>query len=160
MIPMQIHLMQHGEAVSADVDPDRPLTPEGGAHVLAVAGHAAACGVHVDRVVHSGRTRAAQTAEILAGALGCDEVVAVPGLKPNDDVAAAARALVDPAAPGSLAVVGHLPFLERLASLLVAGDPGAHVVAFRNAGLVALVPSPSPGGFSVAWVLPPALARP
>ena len=157
---MQILLMQHGEAVAADLDPDRPLTPEGAAHVLAVASHAAACGVHVDRVVHSGKTRAAQTAEILAGALACDEVAVVPGLKPNDDVAAAARALVDPAAPGSLAVVGHLPFLERFASLLVAGDPGAHVVALRNAGLVALVPAPSPGGYALAWIITHEVARP
>ena len=157
---MQILLMQHGEAVPADIDPDRPLTAEGAAHVRAVAAHAAACGVRVDRVVHSGKTRAAQTAKILAGALGCADVEAIPGLKPSDDVAAAARALVDPEAPGSLAVVGHLPFLERFASLLVAGDPGAHVVALRNAGLVALVPAASHGGFALSWIITPEVARP
>jgi phosphohistidine phosphatase len=154
---MDLYLMQHGEAVAAEVDPDRPLAPGGSAHVAAVAAHAAACGVRVDRVVHSGKTRAAQTAGILAGALGCSDVVAVDGLKPNDDVASAVRRLVDPSAPGSLAVVGHLPFLDRLASLLVTGDPAAHVVAFRNAGLVRLVPDESGAGFAVAWALTPEL---
>jgi phosphohistidine phosphatase len=145
--------------VAADVDVDRPLTEEGREAVTHVARHAASCGVRVDRIVHSGKTRAAQTADILAAALRCDDVVAVHGLKPNDDVAAAARFLVDPAASGSLAVVGHLPLLDRLASLLVAGDAAANVVAFRNAGLVSLVQAPSSGGFSVAWVLTPDLAR-
>lgn len=152
--------MQHGEAVPAEVDADRPLAPEGRAHVVAVAAHAAACGVGVDRVVHSGKTRAAQTAQLLAGALGCADVSAVPGLKPNDDVVAAGLALVDRDAPGSLAIVGHLPFLDRLASLLVTGNPDAHVVALRNGGLVHLVPREPGAGFAVAWVLPPELARP
>ena len=156
---MDIYLMQHGLAVPAEIDVDRPLTAEGREEVTQVARHAAACGVRVDRIVHSGKTRAVQTAEILAAALGCEDVAAVHGLKPNDDVAAAARSLVDPAASGGLAIVGHLPSLDRLASLLVAGDAAAHVVAFRNAGLVSLVPAESSGGFSVAWAVTPDLAR-
>ena len=157
---MDVYLMQHGEAVSAEVDPDRPLTPEGIAHVSAVAAHAAACGVRVDRVVHSGKTRAAQTAAILAGALGCPDVLAAHGLKPNDDVVAAGLALIHRDAPGSLALVGHLPFLDRLASLLVTGNPEASVVAFRNAGLVHLVPRAAAAGYAVASVLTPELAGP
>ncbi len=58
-------------------------------------------------------------------------------------------------AAGGLAVVGHLPFLDRLASVLVAGDEDAHVVRFRNAGLVAL--AETEGGFAVSWVLLPEL---
>lgn len=157
---MDVYLMQHGEAVPAEADPDRPLTPEGRTHVAAVAAHAAACGVRVDRVVHSGKARAAQTAQILAEALGCADVGAVPGLKPNDDVVAAGLSLVDRAAPGSVALVGHLPFLDRLASLLVTGNPEAHVVAFRNGGLVHLVPRAAGSGYEVARILTPDLARP
>jgi phosphohistidine phosphatase len=157
---MDLYLMQHGEAVPAEADPDRPLTTEGRAHVVAVSAHAAACGVRVDRIRHSGKTRAAQTAQILAEALGCADVAAVGGLKPNDDVVAAGLALVDRDAPGSLGIVGHLPFLDRLASLLVAGNPEAHVVAFRNGGLVHLVPRAAGSGYAVARVLTPDLARP
>ncbi len=118
-----------------------------------VAGHAALCGVRVDRIVHSGKLRAEQTAGILADALGCPVVDQVDGLNPNGDVRHAARNLVDPMAEGSLAVVGHLPFLDRFASLLVAGEPEAQVVAFRNAGLVKLVPSSLGGTYAVGWVL-------
>jgi phosphohistidine phosphatase len=161
---MDIYLMQHGLAVPEEVDPDRPLSQAGRDAVTAVAQHAASSGVSIDRIVHSGKTRAAQTARILADALGCSDVSQVDGLKPNDPVAEAAAALVGPALtnperPGSLAIVGHLPSLDRLASLLVAHETSAHVVAFRNAGLVKLVPSSAGTGFSVAWVLTPELAR-
>jgi len=114
--------------------------------------------VSVDRIVHSGKTRAAQTAAVLAQALGCADVAAVAGLKPNDPVEAAAAALVDRERPGSLAVVGHLPSLDRLASLLVCQDTSAQVVAFGNGGLVKLVPSTAGRGFAVAWILTPGLA--
>ena len=150
--------MQHGEALPADVDPDRPLAEVGRRNVLLVAAHAAARGVRVERIVHSGKLRAEQTAEILADALGCSVVEEVDGLNPNGDVRRAAHTLVDRMAEGSLAVVGHLPFLDRFASLLVAQEPEAQVVAFRNGGLVKLVPSSLGGEFAVAWVLTAELA--
>jgi phosphohistidine phosphatase len=156
---MDIYLMQHGEAVPAEVDPERPLADAGRASVAAVAAHAAARGVTVDRIVHSGKLRAVQTAAILAEAVGCTALDRADGLKPGDDVRAAAAALVDPGQAGSLAIVGHLPSLDRLASLLVAGDPEAHVVKFRNGGLVSLVPSAAVGRFSVAWAITPEVAR-
>ena len=149
--------MQHGEAAAADVDPERPLTDAGRGSVGVVAAHAAACGVHVDRIVHSGKLRAEQTAAILAGALGCDVVDQVDGLSPNAAVQEAADALVDAARAGSLAIVGHLPFLDRFAALLVAGDCTAQVVAFRNGGLVKLVPTQ--WGYAVAWAITPEVAR-
>ncbi len=180
--------MQHGEAVPAETDPHRPLSEEGRRSVAAVAAHAAAHAVHIERIVHSTKLRAEQSAGLLAEALGCSDVRAAAGLAPNDSVQAAAAALIDPVAssvrhepgdPAALAVVGHLPSLDRLASLLVTGDPDAHVIAFRNAGLVRLVPtdparsaSGGPSGpssaprppnapaarFAVAWILPPELA--
>ena len=120
---MDVYLMQHGQAEPADVDPDRPLTADGRASVEVVSAHAAACGVHVDRIVHSGKLRAEQTAGILAEALGCLAVDQVGGLSPNSAVQDAADALVDPTRPGSLAIVGHLPFLDRFAApeLRIAG---------------------------------------
>ena len=113
--------------------------------------------MHVDRIVHSGKLRAEQTAGILAEALGCAAVDQVDGLSPNSAVQDAADALVDPTRPGSLAIVGHLPFLDRFAALLVAGDCTAQVVALRNAGLVKLVPAE--WGFAVEWAITPEVAR-
>jgi phosphohistidine phosphatase len=156
---MDLYLMQHGEAVAAEVDPERPLTQEGAEHVRAVAARAAAAGVRIERIVHSGKLRAGQTASLVGEHLHCPRVDAVGGLKPGDAVQAAREALLRPGGPDSLAIVGHLPFLDRFASLLVTGDADAGVLAFRNAALVKLVPSGAhPGRFRVAWVLPPELA--
>lgn len=154
---MDVYLMQHGEAAAADLDPRRPLTEQGRGSVAAVAGQAAACGVRIDRIVHSGKLRARQTAEMLADALGGSAAAEVSGLAPMDPVEAAAAALIDPEASGSIAIVGHLPFLDRMASLLVTGDADDHVVAFRNGGLVRLVPAGHAGRFAVAWILVPEL---
>ncbi len=152
--------MQHGEAVPAEVDPERPLTADGAAHVRAVAARAAVCGVQVDRIVHSGKRRAEQTAQVLAEGLRCDRVEQADGLKPSDPPDGAIEALVERDRAGSVVIVGHLPSLDRLASQLVTGHPQAHVVAFRNAALVKLVPSPpeSAAPFSVSWILTPVLA--
>jgi phosphohistidine phosphatase SixA len=49
-------------------------------------------------------------------------VEARPGLAPNDPVVPVARWLRAETEYQSLALVGHMPFLGRLASLLVVGD--------------------------------------
>lgn len=166
--------MQHGEALDADTDPQRPLSDVGVRSVRDVARRAAACGVRIDRIVHSGKERAAQSAQILADTLACADVGQVDGLSPNDSVEQAARQLVDLDSDTSLAIVGHLPFLDRLAGLLVAGDPQMHAVVFRNGGLVHLVTTnrgaiasaaaegevAATGRFAVSWGLVPALATP
>jgi phosphohistidine phosphatase len=55
----------------------------------------------------------------------------------------------------ALALVGHLPFLDRLASLLVAGNEEAQVVHFRMGGLVKLEPKQHRDGFALVWAIPP-----
>lgn len=144
--------MQHGAALTEEQDPARPLAAHGRAAVEIVVARAHAAGVEIDVCVHSGKMRAQQTAQILADGLGIDDVRAHAGLNPSDDVAPVAQWLAESGA-SSIAVVGHLPFLGRLASLLVAGDPAAQVLRFHNAGLVRLVPKDEASGYAVDWVL-------
>ena len=80
------------------------------------------------------------------------------GLAPNDPVVPVAQRLRAETEHQSLALVGHMPFLGRLASLLVVGDEQAQVVGFQMGGLVKLEPKVDRDGFSVAWALPPDLA--
>ncbi len=157
---MDIYLMQHGVATSAEEDPARPLTSAGRGDVEAVAARAAACGVRIGQIVHSGKLRAEQSAGVLADAVR-GRLEAHVGLNPSDPVEPVAdwlqkQARLSPDA--AIAVVGHLPFLDRLASLLVAGDRGRHVIHFQNAALVKLVPNAEAPGYAVAWILPPELA--
>ena len=156
---MDVYLMQHGLAEADEVNPLRPLTDRGRREVVQVATFAGQCGVSVDRIIHSDKLRAVQTAVEVARGLGCGAVSAETGLHPGDAIEPIAERWADPAAEGSVAIVGHLPFVDRLASLLVTGDPYAKVIAFRNAALVALRPADNRGGYAVAWILTPELAR-
>jgi phosphohistidine phosphatase len=152
---MIVYLVQHGEAESKSVDPARPLTARGRQDVGQVAARAARLDRRVRQIRHSGKTRAEQTAILLGHALSPPEgVVAVPGLAPLDDVRPVADGLMQESQP--VMIVGHMPFMARLAGLLVAGDPECAVVRFCNAGLVCLVCEG--GRWSVAWILTPEMA--
>ena len=151
---MKVYLVQHGEAEPKSADPTRPLTKQGREAVRRVAAFAARMElvIGLGQIRHSGKTRAEQTAAILGEALSpVDGVVAVPGLAPSDDVEPVAEALACESQPVML--VGHLPFLSRLAGLLLAGDAGRTVVRFRNGGIVCLVREGN--DWSVAWMITP-----
>jgi phosphohistidine phosphatase len=155
---MNVYLMQHGEAAAKADDPARPLTVPGRAAVTRVAYHAQAAGVRVDHCLHSGKLRAQQTAQILAAAVGSGPVDPHDGLAPNDSIAPMAEWLHGRSEDESVAVVGHLPFLDRLASKLVAADENAQVISFQMGGLVKLIPKPDRAGFAIAWILVPDIA--
>jgi phosphohistidine phosphatase len=156
---MDLYLMQHGEATTETEDPARPLTEAGREAVQRVADRAKAAGAHLDISVHSGKLRAEQTALILAGAVDTlAGIQARDGLAPNDPPGPTAEWPRELGAAGTVAVVGHMPFLARLASLLLMGDETVEIVQFRLGGLVKLVPTIRSAGFAVAWALPPELA--
>jgi phosphohistidine phosphatase len=157
---VEVYLVRHGEPTSEAENPQRPLSARGRAEVRRVAAAAARLGLRPIEIRHSGKCRAAQTAEIFAEALGLREaVVAANGLAPNDDVRPVAAALA--ATSRSVMLVGHLPFLSRLASLLLVGDPDRPLVQFPMGGIVCLArEAPATGEspvWSLAWVLTPAM---
>ena len=156
---MDLYLMQHGQATAQEEDPERPLTDAGRSAVQRVAERARAADVRISGCMHSGKLRAAQTAHLLMDEIGGGmSVEARSGLAPKDPVVPVARWLGAEAAHESLALVGHMPFLGRLASLLIVGDEHAQVVGFHMGGLVKLEPKVDREGFCVAWALPPDLA--
>ena len=63
---MKLYLMQHGDAVSADIDSDRPLSKQGLHDVERLGVFLAKAPFQPARFVHSGKTRARQSAELLA----------------------------------------------------------------------------------------------
>ena len=151
---MELYLVQHGEAVPEAEDPERPLTERGIETVRRMASWAAQVGLKVDQIRHSGKKRAEQTAALLAERLDpANGVIADGGLKPNDDVRPVADLLQAEHEP--VVLVGHLPFLSRLASLLVVGNPEAGIIRFQMAGIVCL--SQQDGKWAVNWIMPPEL---
>ena len=149
-----IYLVQHGEAKSKEEDPERSLTEKGRRDVEKVAVWAAKTGLKIEQIRHSGKRRAAETAEIFAEKLTLKKnVIAVSGIAPNDDVESVANILEQES--HSIMIVGHLPFLNRLTSRLLVGNSEPTVVRFRNGGLVGL--SSDSGNWSVALLVPPEL---
>lgn len=150
---MKVYLIRHGDAVSSDVDPQRPLSEQGRADILKVASFIRPLGIFVEHLWHSGKLRAAQTAEILAGAVvsanGCSYC---DGLEPNDDVSSVADEL--DAYDTDLMIVGHLPFLWNLTSLLATGRETADVVAF-SAGAMACLERRDHGTWQINWMITP-----
>jgi phosphohistidine phosphatase len=150
---MNLYLVQHGDALSKQENPDRPLSDKGRVDVERVASFLGRS-VRVGRVIHSGKTRARDTAVILAGALGTGGVVEEgTGLGPNDATGGLADAVVGWS--DDVMVVGHLPFMGRMTARLVAGTEDAAVVAFEP-GAVACLES-TDDGWAVAWMVRPSL---
>lgn len=155
--PMKLYLLQHGDAVPESVSPDRPLSEKGRLDMRRLAKFVGWSAVKVNRVFHSGKSRARQSAEIVASEVtdhGVPEVMA--GLNPNDPVAPLVEQ-VDGGAEDTL-LVGHMPFLGRLAAQLVCGNQEISVIAFRPGTLVCLERDDS-GRWAVAWMLRPELIQ-
>jgi len=64
---MNLYLVQHAEAKRKEEDPERPLSEKGRVDIRKVAVYIAGhINIKVSAIIHSGKTRARQTAEALA----------------------------------------------------------------------------------------------
>ena len=151
---MNLYLVQHAEAVPKEENPDRPLSEKGRADILKVARHLSMnADIMVRQINHSGKTRARQTAELLAEALEPTEGISdVPDLAPLDDPAVWVSYLAD--TTRNLMLVGHLPHLSKLATLLLCKDDTKTVVDFQMGGVVCLGRADD-GNWSLCWMVTP-----
>ncbi|MCZ6522899.1 MAG: histidine phosphatase family protein, partial [Alphaproteobacteria bacterium] len=62
---MRLYLVQHGEALAKEVDAERRLSADGRRDVRRLAEFLAKSGLRVRKVLHSGKARARETAELL-----------------------------------------------------------------------------------------------
>ena len=152
---MKLYLVQHGQAVPKQEDPGRPLSEQGREEVQRVAACLGEAGVRVVRVWHSGKLRATETAGILAGEV-CSgkQVEMIKGIQPNDPVDEFASD-ADVWGEDTL-VVGHLPFMSRLVSLLVAGD-SKHELVHYTPGSVVCLQRDYTDRWVISWMLSPGL---
>ncbi len=134
---MKLYLVQHGEAVAKEVDPDRPLSERGLRDMEKMALFLRRGGISVGRILHSGKRRAEQTAQVLATAIMPeDQPESVEGIKPNDDVASFGEKLGD--LQDDTLVAGHLPFMARLVAWLITGNNDLGMLAYRPGSVVCL----------------------
>jgi phosphohistidine phosphatase len=148
---VKFYLVRHGDALSAAENPQRPLSPGGRSRVKQTARLALERSIQVSAIYHSGILRAKETAEILAEHISVATVAEFSGLLPEDDPSIM-KAELD-VANDSILLVGHLPFMSRLAGLLVNGDPERPVVEFLPAALVCFTRSAA--RWKMAWQVAP-----
>lgn len=150
---MKLFLIQHAQAKNREEDPQRPLTDEGKANIKKVAQHVAKTIPEITELWHSEKLRAKQTAQILAEVLKIsDRLKECPGLTPNDTVCPVKERLME--IKENLAIVGHLPFLEKLASTLLCHSQEARIISFAMGGIVCLSRDQE-HNWSVEWMLTP-----
>lgn len=155
---MRLYLIQHGQALPKDVDPDRHLTDPGAADVKKVADFLRPLKLSVAAIWHSGKPRAQQTAEILAHAISSRQgVVQQDGLAPDDPVGPVRKTIEQ--SKEDLMIVGHLPFLSKLTAALITGDKSTDIVTFRYGGVVCLDRTDG-NRWTLAWLILPDLLRP
>ena len=154
---MKVYLVRHGEAASSETNPQRSLTHTGRENTQRVAEFVGRLCLKVTAIEHSGKLRAQETADILGASVESEEGVAkADGLAPNDDVEPWVRELSR--AEGDIILVGHLPFLGRLASALLTSSEDANLVDFKPSSVLCLERSDE-GSWYLSWFLPPELPK-
>ncbi len=148
---MKIYFVQHGIALSKEIDPQRPLSDKGRSEISKVAVFLKGKALGIERVYHSGKLRATQTAEILANELDIDRICEIEGMNPNDEV----KEFADGIDATQTLYVGHLPHLQRIVSYLLAGDENSKVVKFINGALVCL--EKTENQYELLWYITPEL---
>lgn len=150
---MFLYLVQHGEAKKEEDDPKRGLTDKGYKDVARTAIYVQERGLRLSIIHHSGKTRALQTAQILA-----DYLKPGKGPSPRDAIAP----MDDPdvwagriaGMNEDLMLVGHLPYMAKLAGLLLCGDKEKTPVDFKTGGIVCLQRFDD-GRWALEWMLVP-----
>lgn len=150
---MALYLMRHGEAVLKEMNADRPLSDRGEREVRRTAAMAAGKNITVARIFHSGKKRAMQTAMIAREYLQPPPGMAeTAGIAPKDDIANVLPLIEK---EDDIMIVGHLPFLEKLAAYLVTGNQDKRIVELPTGGIVRLDRGKRKGVWKVAWKLAP-----
>jgi len=149
---MKLYLVQHGLSLPEEVDSEKSISPEGEAASRNIALFLKEKNIRVDQVWHSSKKRAVQTAQIMAESLSSPETQERKGLNPMDPVGDFPGEIES--LNKDLMIVGHLPFVQKLASLLLSGTEDKDLVSVRNSGVICLEHTDS---WKVLWTVTPEL---
>ncbi len=149
---MKLYLIQHGIALPEEKDPEKSLSPEGKEETQRTAEFLKTKNIKVDAVWHSPKLRAIQTAQIISNSIFCSEIKERNDLNPLDSVEIFPEEIkfLDK----NLMIVGHLPFLQKLPSLLLSGSETNQFISFKNSGILCLEYTDT---WKIAWMVTPAL---
>ena len=128
---MKVYLVHHVDALSAEQDPQRHISPKGREQADRLGARLAALGASPVRILHSDKQWTIDTAQRIAAKLGLEDRTAQAAYPINTG---------DPVQPfideiesvkGDIMMCGHVDYLLRAASKLVCGDEKCKVVEFK-----------------------------
>lgn len=138
---MKLYCVRHGRAAQLpDHTGERPLTQEGINDVSKVAAYLKhrAAWVHVVRLMHSGKLRAQQSAEILAAAVADGQtIIEVCALLGSNHSTIPLINLIQEWHDDTI-LVGHMPFMSQLVSTLILGKDSYDILRFPPSTVVCL----------------------
>jgi phosphohistidine phosphatase len=126
---MRLYIVQHGDAVPKDISPNRPLSDRGRADIQRLTEWLSSRNIQVEQILHSGKVRAKETAEILRPLLESrGQILASDGLAPNDSPEAFLKQLRH--AKKDTVVASHMPFVARTVSQALTGASDQQLLEF------------------------------
>jgi phosphohistidine phosphatase len=128
---MKVYLVHHADALSAEQDPQRHISPMGRDQSDRVGERLRALGVAPVRILHSDKQWTIDTAERVAAKLGAQDKTAKAAYPINTGDPVAPFIAEIAAANGDIMMCGHVDYLLRTASRLVCGDEKRKVVEFK-----------------------------
>ncbi len=159
---MLLLLVRHAHAGDRDPDRwpddrDRPLTDKGRKTQRRVARALAKLDLVPARVLTSPWARALETAAVLVTELGLRApAIPVEALAAEPDLVRLADDIGEPGTDAIVALVGHSPWIEELATLLLAGSAGSLRMDFPKAGVMGIdLARPAPGAGELRFFLRP-----
>jgi phosphohistidine phosphatase len=149
---MLIYLMRHGEAKDAMEDSERSLSEKGKDDVRLIAEELLKRGVSLDRIFYSPLKRAGETAKIMAEKLlPVGEPTETHELKPDDDPNIWRGRLCSHIK--DIMIIGHLPHIGRLSTILTSGNIDAAGAIFPTSGINCI--KRKDGKHTLEWSLSP-----
>lgn len=151
-----VYLVQHAEP---RYEPKEEITEKGHQDTEKISKYAAEhLRISVDRIFHSEKPRAKETAEVLARFLkpskGIEES---DNLKPKDDLKVWLDRLSN--IKEDVMIVGHMPFLSNFAYCLITDltSPKEEKIGFEKSGIVCLAKQKK--DWSLKWMVTPDMIR-
>jgi phosphohistidine phosphatase len=150
---MKVFLVHHADALSAEQDPQRHISPKGRDQSDRLGARLRELGVAPVRILHSDKQWTIDTAERIAAQLGAADKTAKTAYPINTGDPVAPFIAEIAAAGGDIMMCGHVDYLLRAASRLVCGDENRKVVEFKpgNGTLVCLEGAGDKWYITYAW---------
>lgn len=151
---MQLYLMRHGQAALNPTSMHVSLTPRGRQDAELMGKFARDEALDFNNIWHSDKTRAKQTAQIVAKAVGRSACLTErPDLTPESDIHSVVQDLnaARKNNVGNILIVSHMPFLPRLSYDLLSNEQYPSALEFHTATMACFSPNDS-NGWTLNWI--------